>query len=176
MQRPIAGAFGLGVFAIALAALIAGASGALAFPAGFGAASGFQANPGSSMSMPGILNPTPSQSPQRFRDLTVVGDVGLKESDLPAGSKIIRLRVDGHDVYMRLDTEISSAELQFDPNAGYARDLYRAILTKRIEVVGKQELRDQITASADKAHPLKVEGYVFDRVSPFLVVKSVSNK
>ncbi|HVA77229.1 MAG TPA: hypothetical protein VNF27_05005 [Candidatus Binataceae bacterium] len=170
MQTRIAIVFGLGLF------LFAAASRADAFPVNLGGASGFSVNPGSNMPLPGMLNPTPNQSSQRFRDLNVVGDVGLKESDLPAGSRIVRLRVDGRDVYMRLDTELSSAVLQFDPNAGYAQELYRAILTKRIEVVGKQELRDQIMAAADKAHPLKVEGYVFDRTSPFLVVKSVSSK
>ncbi len=169
MRKRIAAAFALGLF-------LAGAGAVQAFPVNVVPGSGFQANPGSSL--PGINVPTAprERAPQRFRDLTVVGDVGLKESDFPAGAKIVHLRVDGHDVYMRLDTELHDVELQFDPNAEYARDLYRAILTKRIEVVGQQDLRDQIMASADKAQPIKVRGYVFDRTSPFLVVKSVSTK
>ena len=88
----------------------------------------------------------------------------------------MRLRVDGHDVYMRLDTELTTPSCSSIRTRSYARDLYRAILTKRIEVVGQQDLRDQIMASADKSQPIKVQGYVFDRTSPFLVVKSVSNK
>lgn len=170
MQKHLAIAIGLGLF------LFAGAGAAGAFPINIGAGSGLQITPSNFSMAPGMVFPTPGQSPQRFRNLNVVGDVGLKESDLPPGSKIVRLRVDGQDVYMRLDTELSTAEMQFDPNAGYARDLYRAILTKRIEVVGKQDLRDEIIASAGKARPLKVEGYVFDRTSPYLVVKSVSSK
>jgi hypothetical protein len=169
MQTRIAIALGVGLF---LAVTIGRAD---AFPISLGGASGMQLNPGPSMSMPGMVNPTPTQSSQRFRQLNVTGDVGLKEANLPAGARIVRLRVDGRDIYMRLDTELSSAVLQFDPNAGYAQELYRAILTKRIEVVGKQELRDQIMAAADKAQPLKIEGYVFDRTSPFLVVKSVTS-
>jgi len=168
MRTSTAIVFALGSF------LAAGA--AHAFPVTLGAGSGFQVTPVPSLS--GINVPiTPRErAPQRFRDLTVVGAVGFKESDFPAGAKIVHLRVDGRDVYMRLDTELSDVELQFDPNASYARDLYRAILTKRIEVVGQQDLRDQIMASADKSQPIKVQGYVFDRTSPFLVVKSVSNK
>jgi hypothetical protein len=169
MRKSILPAFALGLF------LAAAAGAAHAFPVTIGAGSGFQVTPGPSMTMQ-LMNPRPDFPPQQFRNLNLVGDVGLKESDLPPGAKIVRLRVDGHDVFMRLDTELSSAELQFDPNAGYARDLYRSILTKRIEVVGQQELRDQIMASADKAQPIKVQGYVFDRTSPFLVVKSVTNK
>ncbi|MFZ1888482.1 MAG: hypothetical protein WAU33_10650 [Candidatus Binataceae bacterium] len=164
------------VSALAAGLSVAAAVGAAhAFPVNIGAGSGFQATPGPSMPMQ-MLNPMPAMPTQQFRNLNVVGDVGMKESELPTGAKIVRLRVDGHDVYMRLDTELSNAELQFDPNASYARDLYRAILTKRIEVVGQQDLRDQIMASADKSQPIKVQGYVFDRTSPFLVVKSVSNQ
>ena len=163
-------AFALGTF------LAAGAGAAHAFPVNISGASGLQVNTGSNLSSLMVPSTPRERAPQRFRDLTVVGAVGLKESDLPAGAKIVRLRVDGRDVFMRLDTELNGADLQFDPNAGYARDLYRSILTKRIEVVGQQGLRDQIMASADKAQPIKVEGYVFDRTSPFLVVKSVSNQ
>ncbi len=170
MPKRLTIAFALGLF------LAAGIGAAHAFPVNLSGASGLQINTGSNLS--GItVPPTPRErAPQRFRDLTVVGDVGLKESDLPAGATIVRLRVDGHDVFMRLDTELNGADLQFDPNAGYARDLYRSILTKRIEVVGQQDLRDRIMASADKAQPIKVQGYVFDRTSPFFVVKSVSTK
>lgn len=169
MRKSIVPGFALALF------LAAGIGAAHAFPVTLGAGSGFQVTPSPSMTMQ-MMNPMPGMPPQQFRNLNVAGDVGLKESDFPAGSKIVHLRVDGHDVYMRLDTELHDAELQFDPNAGYARDLYRAILTKRIEVVGQQDLRDQIMASADKAQPIKVRGYVFDRTSPFLVVKSVSTK
>jgi len=77
---------------------------------------------------------------------------------------------------MRLDTELQSAELQFDPNDNYARDLYQSILTKRVEVVGRQDLRDEIVRAADESKPLDVEGYVFDRTSPYLVVKSVKGE
>lgn len=141
-------------------------------------ASGIQASPGSNLALPVMTLPipTPMHSGQRFHQLSVVGDVGLKESDLPPHATIVRLHVDGHDVYMRLDTELGGPDLQFDPNAAYARELYRAIMVKRIEVVGQQELRDRILASATKKDPVKITGYVFDRANPYFVVKSVSIK
>ena len=111
--------------------------------------------------------------PQRFRDLNVTGRVGVKAGSQPLHSTMIRLSLDGHEIPMQLDTERQSAELQFNPDDTYARDLYRSILTKRVEVVGQENLRDQIAEAAEQSKPLQVEGYVFDTTSPYLVVKSV---
>jgi hypothetical protein len=111
--------------------------------------------------------------PQRFRDLNVTGMVGVKPGSQPLHSTTIRLTLDGHEIPMRLDTELQSAELQFNPDDSYARDLYRSILTKRVEVVGQENLRAQIAEAAEQSKPLQIEGYVFDRTSPYLVVKSV---
>jgi len=111
--------------------------------------------------------------PQRFRDLNVTGMVGVKPGSQPLHSTTIRLTLDGHEIPMQLDTELQSAELQFNPDDSYARDLYRSILTKRVEVVGQENLRDQIAEAAEQSKPLQIEGYVFDRTSPYLVVKSV---
>lgn len=122
---------------------------------------------------PGVpLMPYFTMQTQRFRDLNVTGQVGLKEGIVPRNATIVRLSLDGHEFPMLLDTELQTAELQFDPNASYARDLYRSILTKRIEVVGNQNLRDQIAQAVEQSKPLRIEGYVFDRTSPYLVVKS----
>jgi hypothetical protein len=115
-----------------------------------------------------------AMSPQRFRDLNVTGRVGVKPGSQPLHSTTIRLTLDGHEIPMQLDTELQSAELQFNPDDTYARDLYRSILTKRVEVVGRQNLRDQIAEAAEQSKPLQIEGYVFDRTSPYLVVKSVT--
>lgn len=111
--------------------------------------------------------------PQRFRDLNVTGRVGVKPGSQPLHSTMIRLSLDGHEIPMQLDTERQSADLQFNPDESYARDLYRSILTKRVEVVGQENLRDQIAEAAEQSKPLQIEGYVFDRSSPYLVVKSV---
>jgi hypothetical protein len=114
--------------------------------------------------------------PQRFRDVNVAGQVGVDQSKLPATATIIRLRLDGRDIPMRLDTELQGADLQFDPHEGYARDLYQSILTKRVEVVGDQDLRDEVARAAETDKPLRIEGYVFDRTSPYLVLKSIKEE
>jgi hypothetical protein len=112
--------------------------------------------------------------PQRIRDhLNVTGVVGISEKKPISSGPIVRLGLDGRDIPMRLDTELDGVELQFDLNENYARDLYQSILTKRIEVVGPRELRDQIAQAADQWKPLAIQGYIFGRTRPFLVVKAV---
>jgi len=112
--------------------------------------------------------------PQRIRDhLNVTGLVGISEKKPISSGPIVRLGLDGREIPMRLDTQLEGVELQFDLNQNYARDLYQSILTKRIEVVGSQELRDQIAQAADQWKPLAIQGYIFGRTSPILVVKSV---
>lgn len=112
--------------------------------------------------------------PQRIRDhLNVTGVVGISAKKPISTGPIVRLGLDGRDIPMRLDTQLDGVELQFDLNEIYARDLYQSILTKRIEVVGPQELRDQIERAADQWKPLAIQGYIFGRTSPFLVVKAV---
>jgi hypothetical protein len=116
---------------------------------------------------------SPRLSEQRYRDLKVVGRVPVDPNKLPAGARIVRLRVNEQEIAMRLDTETSGGELEFLPDEEMARDLYRSILTKRIEVVGDAGLRDRIVAAAGTTQAIEVEGYVFDRMSPYLVVKRV---
>jgi hypothetical protein len=138
-----------------------------------GAPSGLQANPGPSMNMglPPVFNI--QRTPQRFRDLNLAGRVGVDVSKLPPDAKVVRLHLDGREIPMRLDTEFHSAELQFEPEASYGRDLYRAILTKRVEVVGAANLRGELQSAAEHGRQAEVEGYVFDLSSPYLVLKSV---
>ena len=121
----------------------------------------------------GLYIPSTAMTTQQFRDLNVIGRVGVKPGSEPLHSTMIRLTLDGHEIPMQLDTEMHSAELEFNPNDSYARDLYRSMLTRRVEVVGRQPLRDQIAEAAEQSKPLQIEGYVFDATSPYLVVKSV---
>jgi hypothetical protein len=112
--------------------------------------------------------------PQRIRDhLNITGLIGISEKKPISNDPIVHLGVDGHDIPMRLDTQLDGVVLQFDLNENYARDLYQSILTKRIEVVGPQELRDQIEQASAQWKPLEIQGYIFGRTSPFLVVKAV---
>jgi hypothetical protein len=111
---------------------------------------------------------------QRYRRLKIAGRFPVDEQHLPKSAKIVRLSVNGRVIPMRLDTELVSADLEFPRARSYGRDLYRAILTKRIEVVGNSAMRQQIVAAAAKSTPLQIKGYVFDRTSPYLVVQSVT--
>jgi hypothetical protein len=111
--------------------------------------------------------------PQRIRNrLNVTGLIGISEKNPISNGPIVQLDLGGRDIPMRLDTQLDGVELQFDLNENYARDLYESILTKRIEVVGPQELRDQIEQAADQWKPLEIQGYIFGRATPFLVVKA----
>jgi hypothetical protein len=138
-----------------------------------GAPSGIQINPGPSLNLgiPPVFNI--QRTPQRFRDLNLAGHVGVDLSKLPPDAKVVRLYMDGRDIPMRLDTELHSAELQFEPQADYGRDLYRAILTKRVEVVGDARLRKALQSAADDHQQAEVEGYVFNLSNPYLVLKAV---
>ena len=176
---------------LAIAFALAGVATARAFPGGaVGGGGGFGGggmsgggfagggvHAGGLGGMPGSIGfpfiPGFEMMPQRFRDLNVTGMVGVKPGSQPLHSTTIRLTLDGHEIPMQLDTELQSAELQFNPDDSYARDLYRSILTKRVEVVGQENLRDQIAEAAEQSKPLQIEGYVFDKSSPYLVVKSV---
>ena len=161
--------------------LLAGLAPAKAFPAG-GIAGGGMSGPiriapriGGGLSASNVASMAPVfDKPQRIRDrLNVTGLVGISEKKPISNNPIVRLGLDGHDIPMRLDTQLDGVVLQFDLNENYARDLYQSILTKRIEVVGPQELRDQIKQAADQWKPLEIQGYIFGRTSPFLVVKAV---
>jgi hypothetical protein len=138
-----------------------------------GTPSGIQINPGSSLNLGPSLSYNIRRTPQRYRDLNLAGHVGVDLSKLPPDAKVVRLYLDGRNIPMRLDTELRSAELQFEPEASYGRDLYRAILTKRVEVVGAPNLRQALQSAADNQEQVEVEGYAFNLSSPYLVLKVV---
>jgi hypothetical protein len=138
-----------------------------------GVPSGIQINPGSSLNLGPSLSYNIPRTPQRFRDLKLAGHVGVDPAKLPPDAKVVRLYLDGHNIPMRLDTELHSAEIQFAPEASYGRDLYRAILTKRVEVVGAADLRQALQSAADNHEQAEVEGYAFNLSSPYLVLREV---
>jgi hypothetical protein len=128
---------------------------------------------GGSFPMPGFYPADTTTAPQRFRELTVVGKIPADEKKLPDGARLVRLRVNGREVSMALDSEERSADLTFEPHQRYARELYHAILTKRVEVTGDASLRDRIVWSAEHNQPVEIQGYVFNFQSPYMVVKAV---
>ena len=115
---------------------------------------------------------------QRFRQLKLAGRIPTDPAKEPAGAKIVRLRVNGEILPMALDTETNSGELQFDPESDYGRQLYQAILTKPITVVGDERMRSEISEAASNpanSRVLKIDGYVFDRLGPYMVLRSVED-
>jgi hypothetical protein len=76
---------------------------------------------------------------------------------------------------MSIDGDAMSDSLQLDQGDELGQDLYRLILSRQLQVVGDQKLRAQI-ANAAAANPSKqmiVDGFVYDRVTPYLVLVSV---
>lgn len=118
-----------------------------------------------------MFQPSMWTAPQRYRDLKVAGRVARPGNQVPPGSRIVRLNVEGDEVPMAIDTETSTADLHFAADEQYARELYRSILTKRIRVIADDFTISRIQRAVATDAPIVIEGYVFDRFSPYLVVR-----
>lgn len=118
------------------------------------------------------FQPTAWTAPQRFRDLKVAGRVARPGTQVPPGSRIVRLSVEGQEVPMAIDTETSTADIHFAADEEYARELYSSILSKSIRVIADDFTTDRIRRAVDNNAPIVIEGYAFDRMSPYLVVRS----
>jgi len=122
---------------------------------------------------PGFFLPEYSISPERFRFLNISGELsgrGTKPGELG------RLRVNGHVIPMVLDTGLARANPRFAWTHHHARELYRAIRTSRIRVIGDPNLKRQIVQAAAQSKPLEVRGYVFLSAgrSPYMVVREIN--
>ncbi len=167
---------GLSASAAILATVIA--STAWAFSVGGIGGGGFSSGGIGGASPNNLVIPNLPGPQQRFRQLKLAGRIPTDPAKEPAGARIVRLRVNGEIVPMALDTETASGELQFDPDSNYGRQLYQAILTKPITVVGDERMRSQIIeAASNPTNPrvMKIDGYVFDRLGPYMVLRSVES-
>jgi hypothetical protein len=106
-------------------------------------------------------------------ELPIAGRVAAR-STLPQGAILVQLRVNGRIISMALDTGGATAELGANPADDDNKALYTSIQHKQMVVIGDAEVRNQITAAADSSKPLVLQGYVFDRTSPYFVVRSAS--
>ena len=131
--------------------------------------------PVTNLYIPTITSGNTTYAAQRFRQINLVGRVPADEKTLPSGSRLVRLRVNGQLVTMRIEDETMSPDLTFDTNSPYSKDLYRAILTKRVEVVGDAAMRTRILDAVTQKQAIQIDGYAFDRLSPYLVLRSVSS-
>ena len=119
----------------------------------------------------------PTNDPDHYHEIKIVGRLARDESGFSIDRQIVRMRVDGRDIPMSINGDAISENLQFDQGDELGQDLYRLILSKRLEVVGDQKLRTQIAkaAAANPSKPVVVDGFVYDRMTPYLVLVSVGD-
>jgi hypothetical protein len=119
----------------------------------------------------------PTNDPNHYHEIKIIGRLAKDESGLSIDRQIVRMRVDGRDIPMSINGDATSDSLQFDQGDELGQILYRLILSKRLEVVGDQKLRTQIAnaAAANPSKPVVVDGFVYDRMTPYLVLVSVGD-
>jgi len=119
----------------------------------------------------------PTNDPDHYHEIKIVGRLARDESGFSIDRQVVRMRVDGRDIPMSINGDAISENLQFDQGDELGQDLYRLILSKRLEVVGDQKLRTQIAkaAAANPSKPVVVDGFVYDRMTPYLVLVSVGD-
>ena len=119
----------------------------------------------------------PTNDPNHYHEIKIVGRLAKDESGFTIDRQIVRMRVDGRDIPMSINGDAMSDSLQLDQGDELGQDLYRLILSKRLEVVGDQKLRAQIAAAAaaNPSKPVVVDGFVYDRMTPYLVLVSVGD-
>jgi hypothetical protein len=131
---------------------------------------------GSTMNGPQALV-FPTNDPNHYHEIKIVGRLAQDESGFSIDRQIVRMRVDGRDIPMSINGDAISESLQFDQGDELGQDLYRLILSKRLEVVGDEKLRAQIAtaAAANPSKPVVVDGFVYDRMTPYLVLVSIND-
>jgi len=117
----------------------------------------------------------PTNDPTHYHEIKLVGRLARDESGLTLDQQIVRMRVDGRTIPMSINGDAMSSSLQLDQGDELGQDLYRLILSRQLQVVGDQKLRTQIAdaAAANRSKPVQVEGFVYDRMTPYLVLVSV---
>src|SRR5580658_5702475 len=127
----------------------------------------------------GVLSaiPFPTQDPNHYHEIKLIGQFTNDESGLTVDRQIVRMRVDGRSIPMSIDGDQMSNSLQFDQGDELGQNLYRLILSKQLEVVGNQQLRARIAdaAAANRSKQIVVDGFVYDRTTPYLVLVSVGD-
>jgi hypothetical protein len=119
----------------------------------------------------------PTNDPLHYHEIKIVGRLANDESGFSIDRQIVRMHVDGREIPMSIDGNAMSDNLQFDQGDELGQTLYHLILSKRLEVVGDQKLRTQLASAADAnpSKPVVVDGFVYDRVTPYLVLVSVGD-
>src|SRR5208282_2950988 len=133
---------------------------------------------GAGLSMNGLQGfPFPTNDPNHYHEIKLIGRLARDESGLTVDQQIVRMRVDGRTIPMSINGDAMSNSLQLDQGDELGQNLYRLILSRQLEVVGNQKLRTQIAnaAAAKPSKPILVDGFVYDRTTPYLVLVSVGD-
>jgi hypothetical protein len=118
--------------------------------------------------------PFPTNDPNHYHEIKLVGRLAKDDSGLTVDQQVVRMRVDGRTIPMSIDGDAMSDSLQLDQGDELGQDLYRLILSRQLQVVGDQKLRAQIAnAAANPSKQMIVDGFVYDRTTPYLVLVSV---
>jgi|SRR5208282_3304078 len=129
--------------------------------------------------MSGLQFPFPTNEPEHYHEIKLIGRVAKDESGLTVDQQLVRMRVDGRTIPMSINGDSMSNSLQLDQGDELGQNLYRLILSKQLVVVGDQKLRTQLAdaAAANPANskPIVVDGFVYDRMTPYLVLVSVGD-
>ena len=134
-------------------------------------------SPGQLNSLQGI--PFPTNDPDHYHEIKLIGLLARDESGYTIDQQTVWMRVDGQAIPMRIDGDAMSTSLQLDQGDELGQTLYRLILSRQLQVVGDKKLRAQISQAAAanpaNARPVMVDGFVYDRTTPYLVLVSVGD-
>ena len=119
----------------------------------------------------------PINDPNHYHEIKLVGRFAKDESGLTIDQQIVRMHVDGRTIPMSINGDDMCNSLQLDQGDELGQNLYRLILSRQLQVVGDQKLRTQIAnaAAANSSKPIQVDGFVYDRTTPYLVLVSVGD-
>lgn len=141
-----------------------------------GLVNGSKRSSGGTMSTLPFL-PFPTNDPNHYHEIKLIGRLAKDQSGLTIDQQIVRMRVDGRSIPMSINGDEISSTLQFDQGDELGQVLYRLILSKELNVVGDPKLRNQIAKDAAASPPRQVlvDGFVYDRTTPYLVLVSVED-
>jgi hypothetical protein len=123
--------------------------------------------------------PFPTNDPDHYHEIKLIGRFAKDESGLTIDQQTVWMRVDGRTIPMAINGDAMSNSLQLDQGDELGQTLYRLILSRQLQVVGDEKLRAQIfqaaAANPANARPIEVDGFVYDRTTPYLVLVSVGD-
>jgi hypothetical protein len=132
---------------------------------------------GAGIALPSV--PFPTNDPDHYHQVKIIGRLAKDVSGLTIDQQTVWMRLDGQTIPMAINGDTLSNSLQLDQGDELGQTLYRLILSRELKVVGDQRLRAQIfqaaAANPANARDIEVDGFVYDRTTPYLVLVSVGD-